>query len=431
MRVLLVLGLALTASAQPLEWRRRELPAVTFTGGGPPVLAFDSGRGRTVLLTREDGYARVWEWDGAVWERRGANPSPLPRLWKAPALAHDDARGRTVLFGGQPPCGLQWGCPYPQETWEWDGSAWSLRPGITAPPGRWRAATTYDSWRQRVLLFGGDYYYIDWWYLGDLWEWDGSSWRQLPSGPPPRTQPGLAFDAARGRTVLFGGWNGQGPVTDTWEWDGASWHQAFPAVQPTASGPMIWHAERQRVLLAADDGTTWEWDGQAWSRLLASGHPPAFGLAHDFARGRTVLIGVATDGQFHWELAPPISVRGPGHPGGGLGVTWSVPPRVGQSFCLGFSLLPPQGAGWHLLLLAAGPGLARPAALGPPGTCAPAWVHLEPQAVLVATGDPAAFCLAIPSNPALAGTLLTLQGASLAVGGCWFATDAVEALVLP
>ena len=133
---------------------------------------------------------------------------------------------------------------------------------------------------------------------------------------------------------------------------------------------------------------------------------------------------------FPGKPGPAVSVRGPGHPGGGLRITWSAPPRLGTPFCVGFPQ-PPQGAGWHHLLIASGPGLGQPAALDPPATCSPAWLHLAPQAVLTATGDPASFCLALPPNPALAGTLFTIQGASLIVGGCWRATDAVEAVVLP
>jgi len=410
---------------------RLERPEPQPSLGAGRVVAHDSGRGRTMLQDHgENGRTDLWEWDGAVWERRVAGFAPA--FMPGTTMAYDEARARAVMFGGLRGCGPQWWCSYWQETWEWDGSVWSLSPAPTVPRGRWRAAMTYDAWRRRVLLFGGDFYSIDFLHLGDLWEWDGTSWRPLPSGPPPRSQAGLAFDVARGRTVLFGGWNGTGLLSDTWEWDGTAWLQAFPAVTPAASGPMTWHTERQRVLLAAGDGSTWEWDGLDWSRLLESGPPQAWALVHDAARGRSVALAPDTTRTFAdvWELAPTISVRGPGHPGGGLVIAWSAPPRVGQPFCVGFSLPPPQGGGWHLLLLA-GAGLARPAALGPPAMCAPAWAHLAPQAVLVATGDPASFCLALPSNPALAGTLFTLQGASLALGACWLATDAVEAVVLP
>jgi len=411
------------------DWRpERPRPRPQLLLWAPPAAAQDSVRGRVLMQDSEAGNFDISEWDGAVWERRTA-PSPTPSFVEAPTMAFDEVRGRTVLFGGFGGCG-RYSCYYPRDTWEWDGSAWSMIPTEVQPPGRQMASMTYDHWRRRVLLFGG---LRDSWSgcLNDFWEWDGIKWRELPSRPGPRVQAGLAFDVARGVMVLFGGYR-EADLTDTWEWDGTAWAERHPARPPPAPGPMTWHTERQRVVLAAGDGSTWEWDGRDWNLLVASG-PRGFALLHDAARGRSVLLAADPTRTFVdvWELAPAISVRGPGHPGGGLGITWSAPPRVGQPFCVSFPLSPPQGARWHLLLLASGAGLGQPAALGPPSMCAPAWVHVAPQVVLVANGDPAGFCLALPDHPALAGTLVTLQGASLVVGGCWLATDAVEAVVLP
>src|SRR5262245_42100213 len=62
----------------------------------------------------------------------------------APAIAYDVARGRCVVFGGGT-----------AETWEWDGSAWSLRSPPQSPTSRHSHAMCYDSSRGRVVLFGG------------------------------------------------------------------------------------------------------------------------------------------------------------------------------------------------------------------------------------------------------------------------------------
>ena len=35
----------------------------------------------------------------------------------------------------------------------------------------------------------------------------------------------MAYDAARGVTVLFGGYDGANYLGDTWEWNGTSWTQ--------------------------------------------------------------------------------------------------------------------------------------------------------------------------------------------------------------
>ena len=90
---------------------------------------------------------------------------------------------------------------------------------------------TYDTRRQRVLIFGGGRQMPNgnfpadttgaW--LRDLWAWDGTSWTQLAeTGPPSRGGlPGLSYDSQRDRVVLFGG----GHLDGTWEWDGRTWRQ--------------------------------------------------------------------------------------------------------------------------------------------------------------------------------------------------------------
>ena len=60
-------------------------------------------------------------------------------------------------------------------------------------------------------------------YRNDTWTWDGQAWTQVAdTGPTPRRLHAMAFDSARQRTVLFGGDVG-GITNDTWEWDGGVW----------------------------------------------------------------------------------------------------------------------------------------------------------------------------------------------------------------
>ena len=78
----------------------------------------------------------------------------------------------------------------------------------------------YDSEHKLVLLFGGE---ASDRYRNDTWAWDGQAWTQVAdTGPNPRRLHAMAFDSARQRTVLFGGEVG-GITNDTWEWDGGVW----------------------------------------------------------------------------------------------------------------------------------------------------------------------------------------------------------------
>ena len=62
-------------------------------------------------------------------------------------MIYDSARGVTVLFGG-------WDGSYKGDTWEWEGTTWTLLSEV-GPPGRLYSAMAYDSARAVTVLFGG------------------------------------------------------------------------------------------------------------------------------------------------------------------------------------------------------------------------------------------------------------------------------------
>ena len=152
------------------------------------------------------------------------------------ALAYDAARGVTVLFGGDDS----------NETWEWDGVAWTLRSPNELPPARSQHALTYDAARGVVLLFGG---VASAQPLNDTWTWDGSQWTQLfpASSPTPRAGHALAYDAARGRVVLFGGVGaGHAVRGDTWEWDGSPGAPGWTLRDEAGTVAALWPCGRVR-----------------------------------------------------------------------------------------------------------------------------------------------------------------------------------------
>jgi len=417
------------------NWSRRTAERPVARVGAS--MTFDVARRRFVLFGGKadlESYALtdLWELTEGVWERRTFRAAPLARL--GAAMAHDLSRGRTVLFGGTV------GCPLPgfpcafEDTWEWDGNIWQERAPSVRPPARFAHAMTWDGARARVLLFGG----IDvrGAALADTWEWDGSAWlRRFPvHAPPPLHEHGMAFDEARGVVVLLD----SGTPPSTWEWDGSDWTERRPPVSPpVGGGPLAYDRERRRTLFFAPDARSWEWDGQTWS-LLATPEPPPprrfHALAHDPVGRRTILFGGLGDGGTlgdTWELRDPCPVAGPGHPGGGLPVECRGAARPGGTLCVSFSLPPPRGAGFSLLLLAPGSALDPPREVLPPAVCRAALLHVLPVSVRSAGGEPAVFCLGLPDHPALAGQSFTLQGAAFETAGCFTATDAITARIAP
>src|SRR5205823_1183060 len=87
----------------------------------------------------------TWEWNGTAWTQRAVS-GPSPRGHHA--MAYDIGRGVTVLFGGSD--GTSSG-----ETWEWNGSAWTQR-AAPGPSARYGHAMVHDAARRVMVLFGGD-----------------------------------------------------------------------------------------------------------------------------------------------------------------------------------------------------------------------------------------------------------------------------------
>jgi len=274
-------------------------------------MAFDAARNRVVLFGGSRQHD-TWEWDGSNWKNVSPSAgSPQERAY--PAVAHDRARRRIVLFGGQ---GVASSLTSFNDTWEWNGNAWTRCWPTTSPSPRSAHAMAWDAARHRTVLFGGLGGPPANAYLSDTWEWDGQTWtRHQPAvSPSPRSGHAMAYDATRRRVVLFGGspspWN---YLSDTWEWDGTNWTLLRPAASPPprCEHAMVWDPARQRIVLfggqtnspsAFQLNDTWEWDGRTWNQRNPTVRPPArygHAMVHDMARQRTILFA----GQY-WPPGP-------------------------------------------------------------------------------------------------------------------------------
>jgi hypothetical protein len=106
--------------------------------------------------------------------------------------------------------------------WEFDGRFWT-HVAVATPPQRWMVQTDTDQRHRTIVLSGG---------VGknDTWTWDGIAWTQRFQlvSPPVRsiTGPTPGDGLRRGRGAFFGG-AGDGPIlSDTWLWDGSEWRHA-------------------------------------------------------------------------------------------------------------------------------------------------------------------------------------------------------------
>jgi len=408
-------------------------------------LAFDTARGAALLFGGIDAsrvpttqppvfLADTWEWRGGAWHY--LQPANAPSGRAAFGIAYDAARGVTVLFGGVRSTSEL------ADTWEWNGSNWNQRATSVQPLARQRPAMTFDAARQEVVLFGG-FSTALYGSLQDTWTWNGSAWTRQTPGVQPSVRPGaaFAFDAARGRCVLFSGMPMQTAVSnDTWEWDGTNWIARAPAHAPSArfGGVFAYDAPRRRTVLvggfpvggshALDE--TWEWDGIDWTQRVVIGPTvtPSDAGAFDTIANRTIVFGTLRGSAAYgetWSYGPvnPASIAPFGAGCAGSAGSAGVPvlrtdggslPWLGDTLALAVE---PTSAN-PLVVLALGfsrtsfGGAALPASLDPIGMAGcTLLVSLDELQLGVANGTRADFALSVPTTTSFVGLQFFAQAA--------------------
>jgi hypothetical protein len=196
------------------------------------AMTFDAKRGKVVLVGGYDQASTVatttWTWDGTAWTEEPTATTPSPRL--NPAVVYDRARERVLLFGGS---SLTGGGVTLDDTWVWDGTAWTELQPTTVPSGRAEASLAWEPSRARLVLAAG--VSIDGNYtFADAYEWDGTDWIKTVGGYPAR-RGAAATSAPDGAGILiFGGDAVSTPTVphvrfaDTWRlrWDGDVGYEA-------------------------------------------------------------------------------------------------------------------------------------------------------------------------------------------------------------
>lgn len=362
----------------------------------------------------------TWHWTGTRWRAMSSTHRPGPTAQAC--LATDLARSRTVFFGGRDP-----NTNTPSvDTWEWDGSDWTLLATAHSPPPRERAAMSYHAARGELVLFGGRALTGSFALLADTWVFDGVDWTQrFPlHAPSARIQHGMADDERRGVVVLFGG----ATQTDTWEWDGNDWRLArASAPSPSIGGrTLAWDLVRQEIVLvgasASHEPTTFVWNGIDWLSTPAPGlvgWDVSAPLATDRARGVLVFPRIdlfAPILEYAPELDAALVALGPGCAGSSgvprLASPTGQTPVLGTAFPLEVSQLPMTAAAIGLLGSSSTSfgGTSLPydlAPLGAPGCLLR--VSIDVETGLAASGDPRAWNIALPGAPWLCGHRIHAQ----------------------
>ncbi len=160
----------------------------------------------------------TWLFDGD-W-RLAEGPGPPPRASFALTFHHQ--RQAAVLFGGL------WIEGQYADVWEWTDGAWRAASAPYENSSIDHHSMIWDPVRRQVTGFGGKNYRYQ--ALDRTFRLSGGSPETLAEqGPTPRHSSQLAWDGKRRSVVLYGGKTYEGreqvALGDMWAWDGRSWRE--------------------------------------------------------------------------------------------------------------------------------------------------------------------------------------------------------------
>lgn len=360
-RISLPFAFAALAAAVPAQsWVKMNpttSPSMRRTGG----MSYDT-TGATPRILIQGGLTQTpgtilsdtWTYNGTTWAVVGTAGGPA--RWGHSIVRIPSTPSRLLTFGGRSPTISG----FANDTWQWNGSVWTLVSTPTAPSARFRYGMTYDTIRNVVVLFGGETSTA---VVNDTWEFNGVTWAQVATtnSPPPREDMVLVFDPDLKRTVLFGGYDSATDTLygDTWELVDGDWAQVTTASSPPPLFRMcgIHDSTRRRlVVYGGFDGVnfstvTWEYTGSAWNQIsVGAGSPYATEqyAAYDAQRKKFVAfggVGPAFSNET-WEFtganSPIVSTYGEGCPTS-VGLAASsvgTPPLINNTFTLNWTNLP-------------------------------------------------------------------------------------------
>lgn len=204
----------------------------TTVGGGPSArlsstAIFDPGNVRMIVFGGDDGVFDVpsdtslkndaWALDLSTappsWSPLTVSGTPPPRRWLHTAV-YDSFRTRMLVFGGDAGT-LTNGIVNQNDVWELTLPAgagtptWTqLSPAVPsgAPPVRQAHSAVFDEANRRMIVMGG----VDASILDDAWALDvdataDGTWIPLATAPGPRWMHSAVYDAVNQRMVVFGG----------------------------------------------------------------------------------------------------------------------------------------------------------------------------------------------------------------------------------
>jgi hypothetical protein len=379
---------------------------------------------------------QTWSYNGSTWTQLSTTGTPSAR--SNTELVYDPNAGVYRMYGGVQNGFI--GSTVFDQTWEFNGTAWSQSVIVGATPGgTCQHGSSFDTVHNVMVIYGGlpnPFFPID---SDQTWEFNGTSWTQTAASPAvnpgPLERPAMCFHVGIGQTVLFGGIDVQTGANDkTWLYDAGTnaWSElvvAGPKPAPRTGAKMAYDPIRGVCVLTggADpldpNGQTyfqdaWEFNGQVWTQIATgvTGSRMDSMIAFMPNRNRMVQFGGANFSTFvfyndTWEWQTGTFGAGCAGTNGTPALSVNASPRLGQSWTVTVSNANPT---LNIGLLAFGfatfPGIDLGPVLGMPGCFA----FTTPDVVTsVLTGAAGSFSWTWPSVSGAVGDRFHAQALCL------------------
>ncbi len=238
----------------------------------------------------------LWAFDGMRWESINVKTAPEPR--SGHSMIYDSFGERLLVFGGKNEKG-----ELLNDLWSWNGTNWLLL-NNSGPPPRQSHRMIFNNDNGDIFLFGGSNAAKQ--SLNDTWVFNHGKWTKLnrQNSPPPRLQHTLIYDQLRKKIVLFGGFDKTEEKKiiygDTWEWSSAQGWKLKDKNEKIARDhhAMVYDPESKTTILFGGYnqgylGDTWSWNGKKWILRAVNGPSRAGkpGLMYNNFEKCVVLFG--------------------------------------------------------------------------------------------------------------------------------------------
>jgi putative cell wall-binding protein len=152
-----------------VEWKQlapASSPQASDENFGQCSMTYDATRKVLMLLVADPNTIDdmwIWTWDGTNWNRSADLPAPAlaQGVHVVPPINYDADTGEDVVFVGLTgPCEPVGGshsetCTETDQTWSWDGSAWSQSTAAGSPKPGISYTASYDAATRQLVMFNG------------------------------------------------------------------------------------------------------------------------------------------------------------------------------------------------------------------------------------------------------------------------------------